>query len=215
MSTYFEDGFVKSYLAAAALTLVATTSQAATTFYNDLVSFAIATDNMTGFTIESFEGIGPTQASHSFAWGSLQETGAIPSVAWHESNNMVGGQPVADGDGAMWYDDNNDSLLEIVLNSAVTAFSIYLTTNDGSDITVFSDTAWSGTSTTISTDPTFFGVISDTPFSTVSLSAIGGPNVGFDELKFGTTATVPLPATGLLLLGGLGALGLRRPRRKS
>ncbi|MEM6634596.1 MAG: VPLPA-CTERM sorting domain-containing protein [Pseudomonadota bacterium] len=65
----------------------------------------------------------------------------------------------------------------------------------------------------------FFGIISDDPFSSVNFfnSVASNDLIGFDNVTLGTMRThdpqvIPLPASGLLLLGGFGALALVRRR---
>ena len=128
---------------------------------------------------------------------------------------MPGTQPAALGsDSALWYYDNGASLLELVFNTEVTALSFYLSSDDSSDITVTLNTGDVQTAASASSDPTFFGLVSDTPFSSLTLGAAGSPAIGIDLMKFGTVpAPVPLPASGVLLMAGLGALALRRRRK--
>lgn len=56
----------------------------------------------------------------------------------------------------------------------------------------------------------FFGVISDMAFSTVNFRGLQNDVFGADNVSYSTVAPIPLPAGGLLLLTGLGALALRR-----
>lgn len=63
----------------------------------------------------------------------------------------------------------------------------------------------------------FFGVVSDTPFTTVTIT--GGPfseGFGIDNVRWASApipTPVPLPASGLLLLAGVAAVGLLGRRR--
>lgn len=210
---------MKRLLLASALSVVAASAQAVTTSYTDVSNYAIATNNQIGFISEDFEDVPSSDdgvPTITFDWGTISEIGggALNYVYVHEYSNMPGAQPAADGtDNALWYEDNGASLLEIVFNTEITALSFYVSSSDSSDIAVTLSTGDVVTAASESSDPTFFGLTSDTAFSSFTLGAPGSPNVGIDLMKFGNLAAVPLPASGVLLLAGLGALGLRRRKR--
>lgn len=61
---------------------------------------------------------------------------------------------------------------------------------------------------------TFFGVVSDTPFDSLTITA-SAVVTGLDNVAYGPLASqVPEPATAALLLAGLGLLGRQARRRR-
>ncbi|MFW2541447.1 VPLPA-CTERM sorting domain-containing protein [Primorskyibacter sp. 2E107] len=214
---------MKRLLLAAGFATIAASAQAATTFYSDLIGFAGATNGTLGLSFESFEETplpGHATSTMTFDWGTVMETnGGVGNnrINDQQQNTMqiepnVWPNPVADGDGAIWYHDNGNSLLTFTFFDPITAFGVFIssTASDALSITngAFSTTGLPGTE-----DPNFWGVVTDTAFSSITFSTVSGERVGFDELKFGNLSQVPLPASGLLLLAGVGALGLRRRKR--
>lgn len=59
-------------------------------------------------------------------------------------------------------------------------------------------------------------IFADLPAGLYNFGVFGGPVSSEGSITFGVVkvAAVPLPAAGLLLLGGLGALGLKKRRRR-
>ena len=64
---------------------------------------------------------------------------------------------------------------------------------------------------------TFFGVISDTAFSSIDYNLTSGSLSLIDNLTYGTAASVavPLPASAFLLFGALGGIAVMRRRNKA
>jgi len=107
--------------------------------------------------------------------------------------------------------------IQITLPAGVTAFSLEMFTSPPS---VSITASVSGTQVTVPTfsQPTqaFFGVTSDTPITTIDLTAQPGASYAFfDDFEFGTAqVTSQAPEAGTFLLIGSGLLGLALVRRR-
>ncbi|WP_150281321.1 hypothetical protein [Salipiger aestuarii] len=155
----------------------------AATFYTDVSDFAIATDNSIGFLTEGFEDAASPASplpSRTFAWGSVTETGGTNAIHVHPYDIMPGplsygsytgeALPAALGsDSAIWYHNDGASMLAIAFGSAVSALSLYLSSGDNGLITVTGSTGWTTTAASTANDPSYWGVTSDTPFTSLTL----------------------------------------------
>ena len=191
-----------------AASLFASAAHAAPVFFTDRTAFEAATS---GLSFQGFEDsqTGPTVTYPGF---TATETGGVNFITNTNVNSVL--NAVTEGAGAIWYDDNGGSILTFAFNAALNAFGVDLTTSGPSTINIMSSAF--DTNVDVSGNFTFFGVIADSNFSSVVFNASGGPNVGFDALAYGTSdGVVPLPASGLLLAGAIGMLGLRRRKKRS
>ena len=182
------------------------TVSASPIYYTDRSAFNAAAGSL---NFESFE-VAPSgpQASFSFSGFTVEETNGTNALTNVLINSAFGTYPVTNGSGALWYDDNDNSIGVFTFASPITAFGLDLTTALNSSITIGGDL--STTLNRTSNTPAFFGVIDTTPFTTITFNASGGPEVGFDAVSFGTTS-VPEPITMLLL--GVGLVGLAATKR--
>lgn len=206
---------MKSLFLAASLLGLASGASAATTFYTDWTAFLGATGGAVTLDVEDFEikqAGGPTM---TFPWGSVSESGGTPNVYNVDNDDIAGFTPIHDGVNAIgFFDDGAGSVGTFSFDTAIDTFGVYISTTYGTTAN-FAGGTWS-TSVATGTTPSFFGVVSDTPFASFTVDlASGGDRIGFDLLKFGTVAPVPLPATGLLLLAGLGAVGLGARKKRA
>jgi len=178
-------------------------------FFTDRAAFDAAAGGELSF--ESFEGSPQQGASVTYGDLTLTESGGV-NYFTHTAVNSIFTSATTDGQHSIWYDDNDNSVstLTFGLASPVTALGFDIATALNSTVTIGGDIA-SSISLTANT-PSFFGVIDlMSPINTVTFSASGGPNVGFDAVSYGNA--IPEPGTVCLL--GLGGLVLRRKLKVS
>lgn len=199
----------------ALLTSASFSASAVPVFYNDLTNFLDSAGGAGALGFESYETVPDTFAPvYTFDGFSVQEIQGINAVT-NTNINPFFDAVITDGNTAIFYDDNDQSLGRFFQFSAdVNAFGLFVTTELNSTVAISGD----GFSTSIdllANTPTFFGVI-DTAvasFAPITFDASGGPFlfVGFDQTYFGTAA-VPEPAILSLLGFGLLLMGFRRHR---
>lgn len=188
--------------------LLSTTAVSAATFFTDRVSFNAATQTL---ALEDFNdntlapGLGITTGVGQILLGDWIDTVSRPvvgTVTAAPTTFTFSTGMTAFGGGFDLSTIGLTSGLQFVLDG-VTVLSTQLAT----------------------ATPTFFGFVTDTAFTTVTLrgGTLGLPstpaqNYRMNDMSFGTAAPilpapVPLPASLVLLLAGLGGLGMMRHRR--
>jgi hypothetical protein len=108
--------------------------------------------------------------------------------------------------------------IAITIPTAVTAFGISLWSSPyGQSYTgSILSAPFTVPATSTSAPPTFFGVTSDTPFTTVDLQAQSGTTYAvFDNFQWGTAQVESVPEAGTFLLIGTGLMGFAVFRRKT
>jgi PEP-CTERM motif len=112
--------------------------------------------------------------------------------------------------------------IAVTIPTPVTAFGInlwgsYMGNLSGLTYTVSTLSTPSTVPVASTAPPTFFGVTSDTPFTTVDLQVPAGTGYAvFDNFQWGTAdVESPVPEAGTFLLIGTGLLGLAAFRRKT
>jgi hypothetical protein len=188
------------------------------TTYSDLPTWQAAT---TGDTTDTFTGYAPA-GSYTMYGGGIFQNGV-------EFIGISGSTGVADtSSGAFSWANfgtgdagfvSGTTGINITLSSPVTAFGINLfTSNPAAAYTITTLSQPSTVQTNSTAPPTFFGVTSDTAFSSVSLSVPSGTTYAFfDNFAFGTADVGdPVPEAGTFLLIGTGLMGfaLFRSRRQ-
>jgi hypothetical protein len=192
------------------LAVMATPAYSATiTTYTSSASWLAAT---TSDQLDNFEGLAPS-GSYTTYPGGIFENGV-------EFIGLSGSTGVMDTNLASYYNfGTNDAgfvslgtSIQITIPTPVTAFSINLFTNPAA--TTYTVTALS-TPFTVPTfavpTPAFFGITSDTSFTSVNLQVPSGTSYAFfDNFQWGTAQTgggSEVPEAGTFLLIGTGLVG--------
>ena len=192
-------------------TISAGTANAVPVYFTDRALFDAATG--VGLNFESFENDFSTAASISFGGFTVSETNGVNILG--QARNFPGlvDGAITDGTGALIYDDNGSSIGNFFsFTDSVTAFGLDIATSIGSTMTIggsVSDSIVLGNNIA-----SFWGVIDMGGITTLSFSASGGPNVGFDAVSYGL-ASVPEPSIVVLLGLGLVGIGFARRRNRS
>jgi len=195
---------------------------AQTTFFTNQTDFEAASMDLVLNTFDNVVGLGGTDLD----FGNGIFTASSPQPIFG-ANIAVSGTSIADGSDTFTFN----------LNDQTNAFGITIL-NFGTfgvgDGAVFSATASDGSSIELinttellpSGNQIFFGVVSDTAFSTVSFASTSSflDVVGFDNLLTGNVldagganpvAAIPEPATWLMMIIGFATVGLSvRNRRR-
>ncbi|HLK22731.1 MAG TPA: PEP-CTERM sorting domain-containing protein [Bryobacteraceae bacterium] len=219
--TRFEFGAL--FLSAiSTLAVMATPAYCTTiTSYSDSATWIAAT---TGVTTDNFNGLAPSGSYTIYNSGIFQNgvefiglsgtTGVMDTSAFSYYNFGTGDAGFVSG----------STGVTITLPTPVTAFGINLFTNPtGSTYTVSTLSTPFSVPTSASPPPTFFGVTSDTPFSSVSLTVPSGLNYAFfDNFSFGTAQVQggggggdTVPEAGTFFMIGAGLVGFAAFRVKA
>lgn len=191
------------------------------TTYSSLASWQAAAS---GVQTDNFEGLAPGGSYTLYNNGIFQN--GVEFIGITPQNTGV-----MDTTMSSWYNFGTGDAgfvtgppVNITLPTAATAFSINLFTNPAAvtyTVTVLS-MPFSVPTFTTSTGPAFFGITSDTAFSTLQLQVPAGGNYAFfDNFQWGTAqVTTQAPEAGTFLLIGSGLIGIaffrkRRSLRRS
>lgn len=212
--------------AVAALGLVAQPASAALTFYGDAASFGAATfdaDNVNFPDIPTTLGVNPasfTQTTLNYTTTLATDDAISDGLLFIVGSFQTGHSPVLSSQGH----DNGTAHLRITVDTPIRAVAIYFGTPRATNVTfAFSngDNAVfaSSDAPTLYGTPHFLGMVSDTPFTSLLITApdtTGFNHLNVEEVVVGQ-AVVPEPGTWALMLLGFGGLGaaLRARRRDS
>lgn len=201
---------------ALATSLVAGAAQAATTSFTNELLFAQAAGNLTtedfsaatvGTSLIGTVDFGPfSTIVNSTVTGNGFNVIADPGV---NAGGMVGRN--------LQFGLLDGETVTIVFDQAITAFgAMFAAINDLNR----ARSTFSGGGTTDWLAPVsgaggrFFGIVSDTAFTSVTITGLSNSEgFGLDNLRYGTATPVPVPASGLLL-GGMALLGGWMARRR-
>jgi hypothetical protein len=211
------------------------------TVYTSAAAFTAAT---TGVTTNGFNSVPNGTSSWILQSGSYSQPGFTITAT---NNNAFNSNGTGNPSGYYYYDWGTGGVintpyggtLTVTFSTAVTAFALDLGvfygmafpyppgTIPGAATTLYGQPVQIGTSqgnftvnTATTQNLTFFGVTSDTAFTSFTISGLtnqSGASTVFDNLRFGTAATaaVPEPATWAMMIMGFGMVGASLRRRQA
>ncbi|NBZ89872.1 PEP-CTERM sorting domain-containing protein [Stagnihabitans tardus] len=203
---------------AIAASFAAGASQAATTSFTDELLFGLAAGSL---TTETFSGATLGTSLHGTVdFGPFSTT--LNSTVTGSGFNVIanpGLNAVGMNGTNLQFGLLDGETLTITFDTAITAFgAIFAAVNN--DNTQRSTFSGGGTTDWLPTTPgafsSFFGIVSDTAFTSITITGLA-PSEGFgiDDLRFASATPVPVPASGLLLAGVALAGGWMARRRKA
>jgi hypothetical protein len=212
--------FIAAFVVSAALTVSAS---AATTSYTDATAFATAAGML---QVETFAG----ETARSLA--GTQDFGAFTTTLGSDVGGPFNVVRTSGGVNALGLTNENlqvgllgGDTLTIKFKTAVIAFGgMFAGVNNGltgrlrSELLVggvLSEWLERSSNTNAGLTARFFGIVSSTPFTEVTFRGLPrSEGFGMDDLRWASAPTpVPLPASGLLLMGAMLAAGLFGRRR--
>ena len=234
--------FLGASLVATAL-LTATTADAATTVYSTAAAFSAAT---TGVTTNGFNSVATNTSTWILSSGSYSQPGFTITQGTNNAFNSNG-----DTNPSSFYYYNwgtggvintpYEGTLTVTFAAPVTAFALDLgefyslpfpfpagvtpgeaTTRYGGQVQIGTSQGNFLVDTATTRNLTFFGITSDTAFTSFTIHGLippaqGGASTVFDNLRFGSAATaaVPEPATWAMMIVGFGMVGAGMRRRQA
>ncbi|MEQ8800498.1 PEP-CTERM sorting domain-containing protein [Haliea sp.] len=186
-------------------------AHAAPMFFSDRALFDLATGG--GLNFESFEADFLVSDTLPFTGFTASETGGTNGMGQLRDFPTLVPGAITDGSGGLGYDDNGSSLGNFLsFTTPITAFGLDVTTSEASTVLISGSVSSSvGLAAGV---PSFWGVVETAGITSLSFSASGDPNVGFDAVSYGLAQPSVVPAPASLALLGLGIACLGWSRRK-